>query len=153
MNLSRPIKTFRHRPAFVQGLGIAGVLVLALLVGYFVLTVVAVSSSPDPATDQQLAASQESAGGQRFASDGTVVSGPPRDTALSLTIPKMDRADHIPVKSGGVSDDQALKQGALHVEGTGFPLGTWRQHLHSRTPARLPRHKEPPALLGPGRAL
>ena len=119
--MSRPIKTFRHRSAFVQGLAIAGVLVLALLAGYLVLAVVAAPSSPDSATDQQLAASQESAGGQRFASDGTVVPGPPRDTALSLTVPKLARADHVPVKSGGVSDDQALKQGALHVEGTGFP--------------------------------
>lgn len=115
----RSIETFRRQPPFVLGLGIAGALVLALLTVYLVLTLVfgSFTGSPAPASgaEQQLAASQEPEGDQSFAA------GPPKDTTLSLTVPKMARADQVPVKTGEASDTEALKHGALRVAGTGFP--------------------------------
>ena len=44
-----------------------------------------------------------------------------RDTALTLTVPKMDRVRDVPVTDAAADDEAALRAGALHVEDTGFP--------------------------------
>ena len=115
----RPVETLRRQPPLVLGLGLAGTLVLALLAIYLVLTLVlgSLTRSPAPASgaEQQLAASQESEGDQSFAA------GAPKDTTLSLTVPKMARAEGVPVETGEATDTEALKHGALRVAGTGFP--------------------------------
>lgn len=119
------MKRFRRRPALGLGLATAGVLVLALLAIYLVLTVVMESPTgspnPGPGEDQQLAASQEPAGGQHFAADDAAAPKPPKENTLNLTVPKLARVDRVPVKTGGITDTQALRQGALRVEGTGLP--------------------------------
>lgn len=121
----RPMRAFRSQPPFVLGLGVAGILVLALLAIYLLLTIVigfpAGSPTPDRAMDQQLAAAQQSEGGQRFAPADARAAGPPKDTNLNLTVPKMARAEQVPVVTGGVADTEALKHGAMRVEDTGLP--------------------------------
>lgn len=115
------MKTFRNLPPFVLGLGVAGIFVLALLAIYLLLTAVIGSPTPDHATDQRLVDAQESAGSQSFAAADERAAGPPKDTNLNLTVPKMARAEQVPVITGGVADTEALKHGALRVEDTGLP--------------------------------
>ena len=43
------------------------------------------------------------------------------DTSMTLTVPKMERVDGVPVYTAPASDEETLDKGALHVEGTGFP--------------------------------
>jgi sortase A len=45
----------------------------------------------------------------------------PEDTSLTLTVPRMERVDAVPVYTAPASDEATLDRGALHVEGTGFP--------------------------------
>ena len=45
----------------------------------------------------------------------------PDDRALRITVPGMARVERVPVVSSHPSDEAALRRGALHVEGTGFP--------------------------------
>jgi sortase A len=45
----------------------------------------------------------------------------PEDTSLTLTVPKMERVDEVPVYTAPASDEKTLDKGALHVEGTGYP--------------------------------
>ena len=47
-----------------------------------------------------------------------------RDTALKLTIPKMERVEDLNVYDAPASDESALESGVMHVQGTGFP---WEQ--------------------------
>jgi len=48
-----------------------------------------------------------------------------RDTALKLTIPKMERVEDLNVYDAPASEEEsALESGAMHVQGTGFP---WEQ--------------------------
>jgi sortase A len=68
----------------------------------------------------------DAAGVQGFAggaSDGGLRGAPtvPEDRTLRLTVPDLARVDGVPVETGGASDERALREGALHVEGTGFP--------------------------------
>jgi sortase A len=46
---------------------------------------------------------------------------PPADTSMRLTVPKMKRVRGVPVETAPASEESALRAGALHVEGTGFP--------------------------------
>jgi sortase A len=47
---------------------------------------------------------------------------PAADTTLSLTVPKMDRVEDLPVYTGPSDNSTgALDTSALHVQGTGFP--------------------------------
>ena len=46
---------------------------------------------------------------------------PPKSETMKLTVPSMKRVKDIPVYNAPASDESALHDGALHVEGTGFP--------------------------------
>jgi sortase A len=43
---------------------------------------------------------------------------------MRLTVPEMKRVRDVPVETAPASEEAALRAGALHVEGTGFP---WEQ--------------------------
>jgi len=45
---------------------------------------------------------------------------PPLDAAMSLTVPEMSRVSDMPVYTGP-ADAPELREGALHLQGTGFP--------------------------------
>jgi sortase A len=45
----------------------------------------------------------------------------PAETTLKLTVPEMKRVEDVPVYDGSASDEAALRDGTLHVKGTGFP--------------------------------
>lgn len=45
----------------------------------------------------------------------------PENTSMKLTVPEMSRVENAPVYTAAASDTAALDQGAVHVEGTGFP--------------------------------
>jgi sortase A len=46
---------------------------------------------------------------------------PPADTSMRLTVPEMKRVRDVPVETAPATEEAALRCGALHVEGTGFP--------------------------------
>lgn len=51
----------------------------------------------------------------------------PRDTSMTLTVPKMERVQSVPVYTAPASDEATLDRGTMHVEGTGFP---WDQEAN-----------------------
>lgn len=51
----------------------------------------------------------------------------PRDTSMTLTVPKMERVKGVPVYTAPASDEATLDRGAMHVKGTGFP---WQQEAN-----------------------
>jgi sortase A len=46
---------------------------------------------------------------------------PPAQTTLKLTVPEMKRVEDVPVYDGSGGNKAALRNGTLHVEGTGYP--------------------------------
>lgn len=46
---------------------------------------------------------------------------PPTDDHLRLTVPALERADDLPVPTAPGTEEGPLRDGAMHVEGTGFP--------------------------------
>jgi sortase A len=46
---------------------------------------------------------------------------PPKESAMTLTVPGMRRVQEVPVYNGPAGDKAALHDGALHLKGTGFP--------------------------------
>jgi sortase A len=46
---------------------------------------------------------------------------PPAQTTLELTVPEMKRVEDVPVYDGRRGDEMALRNGTLHVKGTGYP--------------------------------
>jgi sortase A len=46
---------------------------------------------------------------------------PPKSGDLSLTVPEMGRVDDVPVYTGPANDEDALHDGTLHIDSTGFP--------------------------------
>jgi sortase A len=50
-----------------------------------------------------------------------VAAAPPKSETMRLTVPSMKRATNVPVYNAPATDKSALHDGALHVEGTGFP--------------------------------
>jgi sortase A len=46
---------------------------------------------------------------------------PPTDDHLRLTVPALDRVDDVPVPTAPGTEEGPLRDGAMHVEGTGFP--------------------------------
>jgi sortase A len=78
----------------------------------------------------EVAAEAGSGGGQHFAASSPRVAGhresfpAPRDRTLRLTVPKLARVNDVPVAPAGpaaAADERSLREGALHVRGTGFP--------------------------------
>ncbi len=59
--------------------------------------------------------------GDPFASAAVVPHKAPGNAGMTLTVPEMNRVDHVPVYTGAADDKDALHDGALHVRGTGFP--------------------------------
>jgi sortase A len=49
------------------------------------------------------------------------VAPPPKSETMRLTVPSMKRVKNVPVYNAPATDESALHDGALHVEGTGFP--------------------------------
>jgi sortase A len=45
----------------------------------------------------------------------------PKSETMRLTVPSMKRVKAVPVYNGPATDESALHDGTLHVEGTGFP--------------------------------
>jgi sortase A len=45
----------------------------------------------------------------------------PAETTLKLTVPEMKRVEDVPVYDGRDNDKAALRNGTLHVKGTGYP--------------------------------
>ena len=45
----------------------------------------------------------------------------PAQTTLKLTVPEMDRVENVPVYDGRGNNKAALRNGTLHVKGTGYP--------------------------------
>ncbi len=45
----------------------------------------------------------------------------PETTSMKLTVPEMSRVKNTPVYTAAANDTAALDQGAIHVEGAGFP--------------------------------
>jgi sortase A len=62
--------------------------------------------------------------GDPFASAAVFAHKPPGNSTMTLTVPEMDRVDHVPVYTGAAGDEAALHDGTLHVRGTGFPWQT-----------------------------
>ena len=48
----------------------------------------------------------------------------PANSDLTLTVPEMRRVENVPVYTGPSNDEDALHDGTLHVNSTGFP---WQQ--------------------------
>ncbi len=46
---------------------------------------------------------------------------PPAQTTLELTVPEMKRVEDVPVYDGSGGNKAALRNGTLHVKGTGYP--------------------------------
>lgn len=45
----------------------------------------------------------------------------PKSETMRLTVPSLNRVRDVPVYNGPATDESALHDGTLHVEGTGFP--------------------------------
>jgi len=59
-----------------------------------------------------------------FASAAVFAHKAPGDSTMTLTVPEMQRVDHVPVYTGDAGDKDALHDGTLHLKGTGFPWQT-----------------------------
>jgi len=59
--------------------------------------------------------------GDPFASAAVFAHKPPGNSTMTLTVPEMQRVDHVPVYTGDAGDKDALHDGTLHLNGTGFP--------------------------------
>ena len=46
---------------------------------------------------------------------------PPRSTEMTLTVPKLEKISRVPVKTAHGSEEAPLRDGAMHVLGTGYP--------------------------------
>jgi len=57
----------------------------------------------------------------RTAGDEAVSVVGPKNETMKLTVPKMKRVKNVPVYNGPATSESALRDGTLHVEGTGFP--------------------------------
>ena len=62
--------------------------------------------------------------GDPFATAALFGADPPKNSTMTLTVPKMQHVRDVPVYDGPPSDEAALHDGALHLNSTGFP---WQQ--------------------------
>lgn len=117
-------------PLVTRRVLVALVAFVVLTLGGFALLFLSRSGNPGDAARWSVEnhAGESAAGGQAFAgagsdtgaAPGAPVRGPD-DHTLRLTVPALARVDGVPVETGGPSDERALRGGALHVKGTGFP--------------------------------
>ncbi len=57
----------------------------------------------------------------RRAGEETAASPPKRDGIMKLSIPSMRHVENVPVYTAAAHNKPALRNGTLHLEGTGFP--------------------------------
>jgi sortase A len=57
----------------------------------------------------------------RRAGEETAASPPKRDGIMKLSIPSMRHAENVPVYTAAAHNKPALRNGTLHLQGTGFP--------------------------------
>ena len=57
----------------------------------------------------------------RRAGEETAAPPPKRDGTMELTIPSMKHVEDVPVYTAAADNQPALRNGTLHLEGTGFP--------------------------------
>jgi sortase A len=57
----------------------------------------------------------------RTAGEGAGAAPPKRDGTMKLSIPSMRRVDGVPVYTADAHNQPALRNGTLHLQGTGFP--------------------------------
>jgi len=57
----------------------------------------------------------------RRAGEETAASPPKRDGIMKLSIPSMRHAENVPVYTAAAQNKPALRNGTLHLQGTGFP--------------------------------
>ena len=62
-----------------------------------------------------------SAGSPASAAKSKVTPEAPAETTLKLTVPEMKRVEDVPVYDGHGGNKAALRNGTLHVKGTGYP--------------------------------
>jgi sortase A len=62
-----------------------------------------------------------SGGSPASAAKSKFVPEPPAQTTLKLTVPEMKRVEDVPVYDGSGGNKAALRNGTLHVKGTGYP--------------------------------
>ena len=106
----------------------SGVLTAILLLAFLALAYLpragtagepANKDGPPPESGQHFAAGDDGASTEDAAHKSPLPA--PRDHAMTLSVPELAHADRVPVATGGASDERALREGALHLEGTGFP--------------------------------
>ena len=116
-----PARSSRRRAIVLAALPVA----LALLV--WVVVVALTSGDGTESAPQQAApvpqdfATVESSASSASPSPSGAASAAPDARKLRITVPGMARVERVPVVSSHPSDEAALRRGALHVEGTGFP--------------------------------
>jgi sortase A len=62
--------------------------------------------------------------GDPMATAALFTTDPPNNSTLKLTVPEMQRVRNVPVYDGPASDEEALRNGTLHLQDTGFPWQT-----------------------------
>ena len=102
-----------------------GLLVAALLAALLLFPALRGASSPADAPTRppaERAQASDADGTGRDALRGAAGNlKPPADDHLRLTVPALDRVDDVPVPTAPGTEEGPLREGAMHVEGTGFP--------------------------------
>ena len=102
-----------------------GLLVAALLAALLLFPALRGASSPADAPTRppaERAQASDADGTGRDALRGAAGNPkPPTDDHLRLTVPALDRVDDVPVPTAPGTEEGPLREGAMHVEGTGFP--------------------------------
>ncbi len=102
-----------------------GLLVAVLLAALFLFPALRGSSAPADAPPRPPAerahASVEPGATRNGPHDAVGDLKPPTDDHLRLTVPALDRVHDVPVPTAPGTEEGPLRDGAMHVEGTGFP--------------------------------
>ena len=102
-----------------------GLLVAALLAALLLFPALRSASSPADAPPRPPAERAQASGGDGAVRDALRGAAgnpkPPTDDHLRLTVPALDRVDDVPVPTAPGTEEGPLREGAMHVEGTGFP--------------------------------
>lgn len=59
--------------------------------------------------------------GYQFLGEVPASAQPPNSSTMKLSVPEMSRVENVPVYDGPANDREALHDGALHLQNTGFP--------------------------------
>lgn len=118
----RTVKPRRARLGSRRYLVLAGVILVLFSLTYLAAGLLRPSIPSIPVGDDVVGGSPVSAGDGATVAAGAsgAVSGPGDDT-LKLTVPKMRRAQGVPVQTATASDPAELDAGAIRISGTGLP--------------------------------